>query len=105
MYGEEGVVYVMVYVVVYLFVVMVLILVNKYLIMEMLFNCLVFVSSLGSWFGWGVAAVVIKFDLKCMLYWLSVREWMVNILLIGFCIVLLFVVVNVVYLYLSLSFI
>ena len=59
-YGEEGAVHAMAYAVAYLLVATVLILANKHLITETSFNCPVFVSSLGSWFGWGVAAAAIN---------------------------------------------
>jgi drug/metabolite transporter (DMT)-like permease len=104
-YGEEGAVHAMAYAVAYLLVATVLILANKHLITETSFNCPVFVSSLGSWFGWGVAAAAIKLDPKRMSHRLSAREWTANILPIGFCTALSLAAANVAYSYLSLSFI
>ena len=61
-YGDEGAVYALAYAVAYLGVATVLILANKHLITETSFNCPIFVSSLGSWFGWGIAWMAIKMD-------------------------------------------
>jgi drug/metabolite transporter (DMT)-like permease len=104
-YGDEGAVYALAYAVAYLAVATVLILANKHLITETSFNCPIFVSSLGSWFGWLIAWIAIKMDPKRMSHRLSASEWVSNILPIGFCTALSLAAANMAYSYLSLSFI
>jgi drug/metabolite transporter (DMT)-like permease len=104
-YGDDGAVRAMAYAAAYLIVATVLILANKHLITETSFNCPVFASSLGSWFGWGVAAAAIKLDPSRLSHRLSAKEWCANILPIGFCTALSLAAANVAYSYLSLSFI
>jgi len=83
----------------------VLILANKHLITETSFNCPIFVSSLGSWFGWGVAAIGIHSGYETLSHRLTFGEWCANILPIGACTALSLAAANVAYFYLSLSFI
>lgn len=93
------------YSVLYLIFATVLILANKHLITETSFNCPIFVSSLGSWFGWGAAAVAIHTGMEPLSHKLTFGEWCANILPIGACTALSLAAANVAYFYLSLSFI
>lgn len=104
-YGEDSALYAAAYSAAYLLVATVLILANKHLITETTLNCPIFISSLGSWFGWLVAAIAIAHDPKKMSHRLTLGEWCANILPIGFCTALSLAAANVAYSYLSLSFI
>jgi len=104
-YDEGGALYAIAYSVAYLIFATVLILANKHLITETTLNCPIFISSLGSWFGWIVAYAALTMDPKKHSHALGFGEWCANILPIGFCTALSLASANVAYSYLSLSFI
>lgn len=89
----------------YLVTATVLIMANKHLITETAFGCPIFISSLGSWFGWLVSAAAIHYGFVELDTKLTFGEWVSSILPLGAATALSLASANVAYFYLSLSFI
>ena len=104
-YGPNASLYAAAHSAAYLVFATILILANKHLITETSLNCPIFVSSLGSWFGWGASAFAARVGWTKLSHELTFGEWFASILPIGACTALSLSAANVAYSYLSLSFI
>jgi len=78
---------------------------NKHLIMNTNFHSAIFVSSLGSWFGWFVSLGMVWSKRTTLVHNLSFREWATSVLPIGLATAFSLAAANLAYFYLSLAFI
>lgn len=78
---------------------------NKHLIMNTNFHSAIFVSSLGSWFGWFVSLGMVWSKRTTLVHNLSLKEWTTSVLPIGLATAFSLAAANMAYFYLSLAFI
>ena len=78
---------------------------NKHLITNTNFHSAIFVSSLGSWFGWIVSLGMVWSKRTTLVHNLTLKEWTVSVLPIGLATACSLAAANVAYFYLSLAFI
>jgi drug/metabolite transporter (DMT)-like permease len=78
---------------------------NKHLIMNTNFHSAIFVSSLGSWFGWFVSLAMVFSGKTKLEHNFSMKEWATAVLPIGLATAFSLAAANMAYFYLSLAFI